>query len=432
MRDPFRTARDGLLPAGIPRRTFLRRSVAAAGAAAAAKGVSLAGVLAPAGSARAAGGPKTLVLLRQHGGNDGLNSVIPYTNGTYHDLRPTLAVPEAEAAPHAVADGLAFHPKMAALLPHFRAGRLAVIHSVGYAPYTLSHFRSEIIWQTGDVDAREPTGWIGRWLDTLAPAGSPDVLGVNVAWSSDLVFGARHANAFVVPSLENVDFPTDWRAWDDVARKRDLFERLSLEPRTPGSPADVMATAGYVLSRNTALYASVPDAVTTEFPDSDLGRALRSAARMIAARRAGDLAVGVIQVGVDGFDTHADQDVAGGHPDLWEDIATSVDAFHAELTAQGAADDVLVLMYSEFGRRPEENASKGTDHGTNGQVFAFGNPVVGGLYGPPDDLSDLDGDGNLKFAIDFRQVYATVLARFLGADPEEVLGADPAQVPFLP
>jgi uncharacterized protein (DUF1501 family) len=216
-----------------------------------------------------------------------------------------------------------------------------------------------------------------------------------------------------------------------VDRKRALFERLALEPRAAGSPAEALANQGYVVSRNVALYAAVPDAVTTTFPDTDLGRSLHNVSRMIAARCAGDLAVGVFQVGIGGFDTHADQDAEGGHPDLWGDISTALDAFHAELTAMGAADDVLVLVYSEFGRRVEENGSKGTDHGTSAPMFAFGNPVVGGVYGRDEDLTALDDDDNLVFETDFRQVYATVLERWLGADSAQVLGGTFAQVPFL-
>ena len=134
------------------------------------------------------------------------------------------------------------------------------------------------------------------------------------------------------------------------------------------------------------------------FPDTDLGRSLRNVARMIKSRCDGDLAVGVFQVGIGGFDTHADQDVEGGHPDLWGDISTSLDAFHQELTALGAADDTLVLVYSEFGRRVEENGSKGTDHGTSAPMFAFGNAVVGGVYGRDEDLSALD-DPTMSFGL---------------------------------
>ena len=415
----------------ITRRLFLRNSAAAGAAAVAAKTVAVSGMFAGARAANAAPGPKVLVLLRLYGGNDGLNTVIPYTAGSYYDARPTIAVPAVEASPYAIGTGLALHPRMAALHTHFQAGRLAVLQTVGYAPHTLSHFLSEVIWTSGDVQNQTPTGWVGRYLDTLAPAGDPAVRGVDVSWSQDPVFRADHANSFVVPSLDNVWFPTDWRAWYDVDRKRALFDRLQMEPRAAGSTAESLANQGYVVSRNVALYAAVADNVGTTFPDTYLGNALRNVSRMIAARRAGDLAVGVFQVGIGGFDTHADQNAEGGHPDLWGEISTSLDAFHAEMTAQGAADDVLVLVYSEFGRRVEENGSFGTDHGTSAPMFAFGNPVVGGVYGRPEDLDALDDDGNLVYETDFRRVYATVLERFLLADSAQVLGGTFAPVPFL-
>ena len=422
--------------AGLRRRELLRRAFAFASAAAVSHAVPVTGLFArsrSASTARAAGGPRFLVVLRMAGGNDGLNTIIPWQSGAYRDARPTLAVPEEQVL--VVNDAAGFHPRMAALKTHFDAGRLAVVQGVGYSPASLSHFRSELIWQTADVQVAQPTGWIGRYLDGLAPAGDDVVRAVDVSYSLAPLFQAQHANVFAFPSVDDVYFPTDWERWEDEARKRDLFERLSQEPRAPGSPAERLAAGGYVLSRNVDAYravAGLPEQSAARFPDTSLARGLANVTRMIAAARGGEIAAGVFQVEAGGFDTHSDQDAQGGHADLLGSVSQALDAFHGALTDVGAADDVLVLCWSEFGRRIEENGSQGTDHGTAAPVLVFGNPVVGGLHGEAPDPAAPDDDGNLRSSIDFRSVYREVLERWLPAgDPAAVLGPDYTQYPLV-
>ncbi|MCG3136005.1 MAG: hypothetical protein HMLKMBBP_03792 [Planctomycetes bacterium] len=417
--------------APLGRRALLRRAASTAGVAALSGGVSLSGILSPVRSAHAGTGRRFLVLLRLYGGNDGLNTTIPFTQGTYRDLRPTLAVPEGDELPFT--STLGFHPSMAKLKAHFDAGRVAVIQQVGYAPASLSHFRSEIIWQSADPVDLTATGWIGRYLDTLAPAGDPEVRGVNVSWGLDHVFNAAHANVLVSPRIENFFFPTDYfGVQEDNDQKRALFERLSQEPRAPGSFAAAMAASGYVLSRNVDLYRAIPDlASSVQFPDTDLAQSFRTVARMIASGCADATQSGVFQIGYGSFDTHSDQDADGGHADQWAEICDALDAFQQEAAAQGVADDVIVVTYSEFGRRVEENGSRGTDHGTAAPMFVIGSSVSGGVYGADPDLAHLDPDGNMVHETDFRQVYATVLERWLGADAQEILGGPFAQIPFL-
>lgn len=412
----------------IRRRPFLR----GAAAAAATQGLALTGVLSRGASARAAGGPRVLVLLRLYGGNDGLGTVIPWQDPVYLDVRPTLRVTEGlHVLPGHTT--LAFRPEMTNLAQHFAAGRVAVVQSVGYSPASLSHFRSEVIWQSADPVTVNATGWIGRYLDRISAPGDTEVRGFGVSWGLDHVFLAEHANVFAFPGVDGIGFPTDWggNSWWDVGRKRAAFESSSLVPRS--GAAATLAHGGYVLSRNIETFANLADPVVTTFPDTELGRSLRETARLIAATRAGDVSTAVFQAGIGGFDTHSEQDDPdGGHPSLWADIDASLAAFHTELVRQGAADDVLVLAYSEFGRRVEENGSRGTDHGTAAPMFAFGAPVIGGVYGPDPDLTDLDEGGNLKHATDFREVYATALAGWLGTDPAAVLGGEFEPVPFLP
>ena len=412
------------------RRSFLGRSLLMAGASAVLSNGLVKGVLAPR-TAYAAGGTRALVLLRLYGGNDGLNTVIPYGTGSYYDQRPKLAVPANQVL--TINGQIGLHPRMTALKSHYSAGRLAIVQGVGYPNASLSHFRSEVIWQNADPVGLPATGWIGRWLDTLSPPGDPQVRGIDVNWGLDPLFDAERANTFAVPNLDYLNFPTDWNPWWDVDLKRSTFETIAQQARAVPL-AETLAARGYVLSRNVELYHGLPRDLSTTFPDTDLARGFATVSQMIAAQDAGTIAAGVYQIGIGGFDTHADQDAEGGHPDIWGQIDGALAAFHAELTAKGLADQVLVVTYSEFGRRVEENGSKGTDHGTAAPMFAFGNPVVGGVYGPNPDLADVDGDGNLKHTSDFREVYATILSRWLGADAgatDAILGGTFTPVPFL-
>ncbi len=392
------------------------------------RGVFLRGVLAP-GTAHAAAGARSLVLLRLYGGNDGLNTVVPYAQGAYHDARPTLRVaPESVLA---LDDRIGLHPRMTRLREHHAAGRLAIIQGVGYPDASLSHFRSEVIWQSADPVGYPRTGWIGRWLDTQVAPGDPSVRGVDVSYYLDHAMLTSHANVFAFPSLDGLAFPTDFDYPEDADAKRRAFEAVSLAARAADSPARALASGGFVLSRNVDLYAAVPREPATVYPDTGVAGGLRSVAAMIAAADQGSIAAGVYHVGIDGFDTHSEQGNDDAHPQLLGELSDGIDAFHADLTQRGLADRVLVVAYSEFGRRVEENGSEGTDHGTAAPMFAFGDAVAGGIYGPEPDLADVDDDGNLRFAIDFRQVYATVLERWLGAESDPILGGSFEPVPFL-
>lgn len=419
----------------IGRRAMLRRSLAAVGAGVAAKASAVTGFLAAGRAARAEpSGRRFLVLVRAGGGNDGLNTVIPYEETAYLDARPTLRVTDGLLV---LPDrqSLALHPRLAKLSQHYAAGRVAIVMNAGYDPPSLSHFRSEVIWQSADPVTMNPTGWIGRYLDTLAPVGDSEIRGFNVSWGMDHVFLADHANVFAFQGTAGVYFPTDsgGDGWWDMESKRRVFETISLEPRAH-SAAAAIAHGGYVLSRNVERFSQVGAVpLATDFPTEErLSSSLAETARMIRAARAGDIEVGVFQASIGGFDHHSNQEAGDeSHSNLLGRVDAALDAFHAELVAQGAADEVLVLVYSEFGRRVDENASEGTDHGTSAPVIVFGNPVAGGVLGGDPDFAHVDDDGNLPFEHDFRRVYATILEDWLGADSAQILGAPFTKLPLL-
>jgi uncharacterized protein (DUF1501 family) len=274
---------------------------------------------------------------------------------------------------------------------------------------------------------------MGRYLDSIAPPGDPDVRAVDISYSLDRVFAADHANVFALPSLDGLRFPSDgWYSQEEPAM-RAAFEAIASEERAAGSVARALADGGLSFSRNVDRFAGIPDSSFATFPDTSIATALRTVARMMHASSAGDISAGIYQVGIDGFDTHARQESGNWtHSGLWTDLSAALDAFQSDITQRGLAGDTLVVLYSEFGRRVEENGSRGTDHGTAAPMLVLGNPVLGGVYGDPANLTDLDDDDNLKHDIDFRSVYATLLARWLDHDPESILGAGFAEVPFLP
>lgn len=364
-------------------------------------------VLSFGGWARAAaeGAPKLLVLLELRGGNDGLNTVVPIEDGRYHDLRPRLALRDDTIA---LADGLALHPALAPLRALWDAREMAVIRGVGYPRPNLSHFRSIEIWDTASDSAQYlHEGWLTRAVATAPAFRAASADGV-VIGATDLgpLGGGARAVALADPAR--------------FARQARLAGPVQSEAR--GALAHVLRVESDIARAAAELR---PDAsFATAFPRGSFGIAIRHAAEVAATRR-----VPIVRVTLAGFDTHQNQ--ANVHAELLRQVAEGVVALRAALVEVDLWRDTLVLTYSEFGRRPRENASGGTDHGTASVMFAFGGRVAGGLIGEAPSLARLDADGNLSHTTDFRAVYATVLERWWTLDSERALGARFAPLPLL-
>lgn len=341
---------------------------------------------------------RLLVLVELRGGNDGLNTVIPFANPRYASLRPQLALPTADLLR---LDSIhALHPGLRPLLPLWEAGHLAVLESVGYPEANLSHFRSMEIWDTasGSNEYLED-GWLARAFKAVpAPAH----------FAADAVVVGRDlgpfANGARAVALTNAD---------QFAQQA----RLANADLRAGSGA-----LGHLLKveRDVAQAAARLDtqqAFRSVFPAGVFGNALRTAAQVVAGRSG----VAAVKVTLDGFDTHRGQ--AGTHARLLQTLGEGLTAFRDALIEIGRWDSTLVLTYSEFGRRPAENASGGTDHGTASVQFAMGGRVRGGFHGLPPALDRLDRNGNLPYAIDFRDVYATVLRDWWGVRPDRIMRA---------
>lgn len=367
---------------------------------------------------------RILVVVQLGGGNDGLNTVVPFTDDAYYRARPTLAVPQKDVL--RLNDSLGLHPALVRLKALYDQGAVAIVQGVGYPNPSRSHFRSMEIWHTADPEGRVVRyGWIGRYFDSKCPVCEQPTVGVSVGPTLPLAMRAASGQGVTLESPETFQWIP---SFEGISRQEqvELFRLLNAPAANEPGPIDFL--------RHTAMNAyvsaeSVRAAVAryrggAGYPNSRFAASLRLIAQLIA----GGLPTRVYYAHMTGFDTHAAQ--RGVHERLLTELAEGVEAFYRDLRAQGNADRVLTLAFSEFGRRVAENGSAGTDHGTAAPMFLFGPAIRGGIYGQHPSLTDLV-DGDLKHAVDFRSVYATVLERWLGADPVKILGASFDRVPFI-
>jgi uncharacterized protein (DUF1501 family) len=398
----------------LTRRKFLIASGVAGAGALAAGGAAygLRDILQTAGDRPA--GAKTLVLVTLYGGNDGLNTVIPYADEAYAEARPALAYTPDQVLK--LDDRFGLNPSLAGLHRLYGAKKLAVIRGVGYPKPDHSHFRSMDIWQTADPVRPGTTGWLGRWLD--AAGGDPRLAVSFEPVLPPLLAGAKSAGATVPGGA--------------VALPKSVTPAMltGFGTATPGASAALARAAGCFadLVRVQGLMQDVASAAPDEETDDGeqpaatgtggaappLDAQLNLVARCVEA----GAATRVYSVSLGGFDLHADEKSA--QESQLAKLDKPLTAFLDRMAKSPAGKDVVVAVYSEFGRRVAANASDGTDHGTASSVFLLGDRVRGGLYGDPPSLTDLD-DGDLKFTTDFRDVYATLLRDVLGSDPEQVL-----------
>jgi uncharacterized protein (DUF1501 family) len=376
-----------------------------------------------------------LVVLQLAGGNDGLNTIIPFEDDLYFKSRPTLAIPKEQILP---IDGLVgMNPSLSPLKGLYDSGNLAIIQGVGYPNPNRSHFRSTEIWQTAsDAQQNLTKGWIGRYFDSCC-AGEDPTVGVVLGEQLPEAFNASNPTGVAIGRPGNLGF--DRETDPDEAR---LFAELNgLEPATmsgdsignlSGPSKSGMSSLEYL--QRTALDAQVStDKIKqvlkgtkpeTAYPKSQLGNSLSLISRLIA----GGLPTRVYYASQGGYDTHAGQ--INTHKRLLSELAGSLAAFCDDLRAKGIFDRVLVMTFSEFGRRVSENANGGTDHGTAAPMFLCGGGVRSGLYGKQPPLNRLDA-GDLLYDVDFRSVYATILSNWMKTPAAHVLGRDFPKLNFV-
>jgi uncharacterized protein (DUF1501 family) len=379
-----------------------------------------------------------LLVVELGGGNDGLNTVVPFEDPDYARARPTLRIEKSGVLP--LGAGLGLRRELAALKGRFDRGQLAIVEGVGYPGPDRSHFRSTDIWHSASLEPEQArSGWIGR-LCECAPAGASaaglggtPALMVGTAKVPLALIGER-STALQVADVDR--FRAQSSSGDPAAARRHAALRRIAEgdPAATGGESDTLAWLRDV-ARASQLAAERIEAATnrsrstTAYPDTALARELKLAAQLIA----GGFECAAYFVRQEGYDTHAFQ--ADTHALLLTELDGALGAFLSDVESAKALDRVVVLVYSEFGRRVKENGSKGTDHGAAAPLFVAGGGVKGGLVGKPPSLAraDLDGgeDGDLVHAIDFRRVYATLLEDGFGVAPKRVLGADFEKLPLF-
>ena len=348
-----------------------------------------------------------LVIVTLYGGNDGISTVIPYADNAYHDARPDLAYAPTEVL-H-LDDQLGLNPAMRGLAQLWNQRQLAIVRGVGYPKPDHSHFRSMDIWQTASPNEPVPTGWIGRWLDAT---GDDPLRAVSVGAVLPLLAVGEKYTAAALSTTE-------------AAAKAAQFDSImdALGRDDPGdTPAMAAVAKAYRAARTTdAAFASVP---STESEENVLATRLGLVAGAVRAR----VPTRVYTVQLGGFDTHADERETQQR--LLQTFDAAVTGFLQEMATDPCGRNVVLLAYSEFGRRVAANASQGTDHGTAGPVFVAGAPVKGGFYGEEPSLTNLD-NGDLKATTDFRDIYHELLARTVGTDPTPSVGTGRTSLGFL-
>lgn len=343
-----------------------------------------------------------LILIELKGGNDGLNTVIPYQDRLYYQLRPKLAIARDQILK--ISGNIGLHPSMEKFLPIWQADELAIIQGVGYPDPNLSHFRSIEIWETGSGSRENLTeGWLSRLFTQQSPPSHFAADGVIVGGQSLGPLYGLKTRAIVLPGnnrRRGKSFKFNEDRYHDLRPNPSLEHILKVEKNYQQATQKL---TGYFQFK-------------TDFPKNQFGFNLKRAAQVMASQNN----VAVIKISLGSFDTHAGQQNA--HKRLVGQLADGLAALRSVLKELNKWNSTLVMTYSEFGRRPKENRSLGTDHGTANVHFMMGGNVKGGLFGQYPSLSHLD-NGNLKHNIDFRSMYATVIEKWWGLDSNSVLGS---------
>jgi uncharacterized protein (DUF1501 family) len=386
---------------------------------------------------------RVLIVVQMAGGNDGLNTIVPYTDGHYYQARPTIGI--KQSALGFTFDGrLGAHAGLKALQLLWQQKKLAIVEGVGYPNSSLSHFQAMDIWQTLDLSGQGSTGWLGKYVAGMVDKDGHPFQSLAVGTALPTALRAINADVPVVSD------PAQYRLAPDPAAARGQAQATAQDPRVqallklyntyPQSAPyaallDLLnATAQSAIEGSKELSTAASQyKPAVKYPTSNFAKGLQVLAEVIVQGLG--LRVGYVTIG--GFDTHAEQDRAAGqtpgmHTRLLTDLAEGLAAFYNDLQVHGFGDNVVIMTWSEFGRRVHENASAGTDHGTAAPLFVLGNAVQGGIYGEPPDLGNLDHAGNLNNTVHFASIYQTVLERWLGAPATAILGKDYGDQAFLP
>jgi uncharacterized protein (DUF1501 family) len=377
---------------------------------------------------------KILVVIEMAGGNDGLNTVIPYAAAEYSKARPNIGVAKDQVLQIGASGGqnLGLHPRLKGLHELFEKGHAAVITGVGYPNPNRSHFESMDIWQLGDPDSkRAREGWLARYFDADGHLKNTSLPGIAFGEQLPLALNGPGSAAAVIGNGGDYGFGSNA---PDKNQQVQAFNAM-YAPESNGTTA--RSNDEFIRNVGNEVYTStqaIKDAIRAydmragekaNYPNNNgLASRLQTISKLIS----GGLSTRVYYASIGGFDTHANQ--PGGHGNQLGALGDAIAAFHKDLELQGRSNDVIVMTFSEFGRRVHENGSMGTDHGAASVLFVAGGGVKGGLYGAYPSMSELD-DGDLKMTTDFRCVYSAILDKWLGASSDKVLGGQFAPLKFV-
>ena len=363
-------------------------------------------------------GNKVVVVLQLSGGNDGLNTVIPIRNDIYYRSRPRLGIEKTKAL--SVTDETGLHPALAAFADAYHDGSLGILNNVGYPNPDRSHFRSMDIWHTGSQSNEYlSSGWIGRYLDAQCNGCAKPTQALEVDDVLSLALKGEQANGLAFKDPKRLFGTSNEKFFKEVSKHHtDHHDEQPVEYLYK-TMAETLSSADYIFKQS-KLHPS-----TASYPNSELGKNLKTIASLIFS----DIDTKVYYVSLGSFDTHVNQEMQQQR--LFREMNDAVGAFIKDLKAANRFNDVLFFTFSEFGRRVSQNASGGTDHGTANNMFLIsGGLKEKGLLNAMPNLTDLD-EGDLKYKVDFKNVYATVLDKWLGADDEKILGKRYDQLKFL-
>ena len=366
-----------------------------------------------------------LVVIQLTGGNDSLNTLIPYGNSLYYENRSTVAIPQNEVI--AIDDNFGFNPAMRPVKDLYDQGKVALIQGVGYPNPNRSHFRSMDIWHTCEPDKQGSEGWLGRVIRDIDPNGENVLTGVN--------FGRGLPRALAVPGvpvasvavLETYGVLTGISEEPDRTDALDVFARMYAPTIGSGPVMDYLGQTGLDALKGADILKTAPDRYVSsiEYADNAISKNLQGISKVLNA----NLGTRIFYTQHGGYDTHANQGPV--HPKLWTELSQAISDFYADLAEHDVSEDVLMFVFTEFGRRVKDNGS-GTDHGSGGLAFAIGDPVKGGMYSEYPSLKEGDLlEGDLQFNIDYRGVYGSMIENWLHLDPIPVVGGNFEQLDFV-
>ena len=367
-----------------------------------------------------------LAVLQLSGGNDALNTIIPYSNPLYADNRPSVRVSEDQVLP--INDQIAFNPAMAPIKELYDQGKVAIIQGVGYPNPNRSHFRSMDIWHTCEPETVGNEGWLGRAIRDLDPTGENVLTGVNFGRGLPRSLAAPGVPVASVGNLETYGVLTGIED-DQREEALDIFSRMYSPAMGRGQVMDYLSHTGMDALKGADILSTAPEkySSTVEYGGNSVAQYMRNIAQTHIAGFGTRFLYTTAPY--NSFDTHAGQMV--GHSRLWSEVSAAVRDFQSDLEENDAADNMTLLVFTEFGRRVHDNGS-GTDHGSGGVAFVIGNNVKGGLFGEYPSLDEsklLEGD--LHFNNDFRGLYSTLLENWLGIDAKTIVGGNFEKMDFI-